>query len=143
MKPTLTLAQQNEVCAAVAQGATLSIAAAIAGCTEDTINNTAELIPDFRNRLKQSANRPTHAQNMTKDELAKIQKRVERGIRRIFLRGCGGRKKRYHLADVICGIVAVEQFVRSHIDEESTRNKLRDEMRKLIRRTIDCYVHTW
>lgn len=54
MKPILSPTQQDEVCEAVAKGASLDLAAVIAGCTSQMIDNTLDQDLEFDHRLEDS-----------------------------------------------------------------------------------------
>ncbi len=133
MKPTLTSAQKKEVCKAVAQGATWDIAAAVAGCTSETINTTIDQDLDFDLRLQQ-------VENKVLERNFKIFKRLAKqpGNRRAAAEFKKFRKQiadkfNTPIGDVVLRLARLEEHVNATITDKQVQRMVVGGLRKIVR----------
>jgi hypothetical protein len=127
MKLTLTLTQQNELCDAVTNGATIELAAAVVGCTENVIRNTVEIDLDFRRRLEMAEG------EMTTRYLEGLLKAVrENGDPRAAARWLEYvESNRDPIGDFMDGVIDSWHKIKPILDER-TRKKLGRQVDRMI-----------
>jgi hypothetical protein len=133
MNPILNPVQQNEVCEAIAKGATLEIAAAVAGCTTQTIDNTVDQDLEFDLRLEDA----------TSAHLDLCHEIVQRAIRQpgneLLAESFQAFKEMLRdnfstpLGSVVVQLIELEEHVVETIDDKEVQTKLVHGLRKLIR----------
>jgi hypothetical protein len=136
MKRMLTVAQQNELCEAVTNGATLELAAAMIGCTENIIRNTAEADLEFRRRLAIAESEMTERHFNNLWEAVRDNGDPQAAFRLLeFLEA-----QRDPVEEFLNGVIDLSHDVRPRLDK-ATRKKIGRQIDKMIDELIPDEFH--